>query len=432
MTETKPYAQRTWRAGAAPERGRMVAAVAGANAGAGKWRSRTVHLWAGARFTALTHSRPGHHRGAFLPARPPPRPGGYGDHRPGARREQAVVEQEFCASNRSSNFQLKLDLLVRYTDADGNIRLGGFLLVRGQSFRLAGGCTRGAHEPAGWRGRRSRWSESAGCSARGHAEDHRAAARRGSATFCSIPSTADLQAALRLTSNEWLAGMTLPEVGVVLLAISPGRRFHAWRERIFPMNSPTSTALSAAGCRLRRSALVERGLARSSSRSGCQPHGDVAAGAGGRAGCCRWIWAFLRARHGAIASSPTHRAQRGGTSPAGPGWSRASTRWCRPPPMGASVPAEIARAGSACRLTEQRNGAPGWLREADDLMAHNAGWPWRIWPCAIWRRGWCWRALMLPGIMMFPPSRLPSGVAEPPGRGASGKSRGVAPTDAPG
>jgi len=43
----------------------------------------------------------------------------------------------------------------------------------------------------------------------------------GDILFYIYPSTADLQAALRLTGNEWLAGMTLPEVGVVLLAIPP-------------------------------------------------------------------------------------------------------------------------------------------------------------------------------------------------------------------
>ncbi len=38
-------------------------------------------------------------------------------------------------------------------------------------------------------------------------------------SFYIYPSTADLHVAMRLTGHEWLAGMTLPEVGVVLLAI---------------------------------------------------------------------------------------------------------------------------------------------------------------------------------------------------------------------
>lgn len=43
----------------------------------------------------------------------------------------------------------------------------------------------------------------------------------GEVAFYIYPSTADLQAALRLTGNQWVAGMALPEVGVILLAVPP-------------------------------------------------------------------------------------------------------------------------------------------------------------------------------------------------------------------
>ncbi|MBN1919657.1 MAG: hypothetical protein JW892_00310 [Anaerolineae bacterium] len=43
----------------------------------------------------------------------------------------------------------------------------------------------------------------------------------GEVTFYVYPSMVDLQAALRLTGNEWVAGMALPEVGVILLAVPP-------------------------------------------------------------------------------------------------------------------------------------------------------------------------------------------------------------------
>ena len=43
----------------------------------------------------------------------------------------------------------------------------------------------------------------------------------GPVLFYVYPSTTDLQVALRLTGNEWVEGMALPEVGVILLAIPP-------------------------------------------------------------------------------------------------------------------------------------------------------------------------------------------------------------------